>query len=210
MIHDVRAAGVRLDRPAGASPMEVVRAAFAEAGGSARAEVSDLMVVGPTAVTGVRETRAVLTGRDDGYAFTVASAPALTAGREWTDHLHGVIRTLPDGDAPVHGLDEIRARCLEFHGDCPDCLLPDEASADIRPLAYGRIALRAALPPRFYSYVRPLDDGRGQIRAFDVTLIDPAGRELVGIDDVAVRTRGHRSIRDIGFDLTAAAWRSFR
>jgi acyl transferase domain-containing protein len=148
-----------------AAQLELVRVAL----GADAVEFRDLTLRGP--VTGTRPVRAVLAARGDGYAFTVTSGP------EETPHAQGFARALPA--APVPGrllhpalLDELGARVLGLR--------------DHRPLAYGRLTVHAPLPSGFLGRVRSLDDGTGQVRAFDVTLRDPAGREVVGIGDVAM------------------------
>ena len=54
------------------------------------------------------------------------------------------------------------------------------------PLSYGRVVVRAALPGRFYSYLRHELSGGGVLSAA-VTICDEQGRELVAITDFTLR-----------------------
>ncbi len=72
------------------------------------------------------------------------------------------------------------------------------------PFAYGRIVVSAPLPPRFFSYVRHLDDIGGEIITVDVLLIDPDGRELVKVEGYALRRVDAASMHAIVGDFTGA------
>jgi acyl transferase domain-containing protein len=60
------------------------------------------------------------------------------------------------------------------------------------PLSYGRVRVRRPLPARFTSWVRrrpPEGPGGGssEVTSFDLTLLDEEGRELVAIEDYALK-----------------------
>jgi acyl transferase domain-containing protein len=68
--------------------------------------------------------------------------------------------------------------------------LPDvlREGSSFLPMAYDRLVVRSALPARFYSYIRHnTSGGQGDIRSFDIKLLDGDGRELVSIDSFSVR-----------------------
>ncbi|WP_424535749.1 SDR family NAD(P)-dependent oxidoreductase [Sphaerisporangium viridialbum] len=62
------------------------------------------------------------------------------------------------------------------------------------PFSYQRIIVRRPLPPRFFSHVRHLDAGDGEIVSSDITLIDDEGRELVRVEGYSLRRIDHEAI----------------
>jgi acyl transferase domain-containing protein/acyl carrier protein len=67
--------------------------------------------------------------------------------------------------------------------------LPELADSDSNflPLSYGRIVIRAALPPAFMAHVRHRDAGERNEVTVDVVLIDEAGQELVRVERYSLR-----------------------
>jgi acyl transferase domain-containing protein/acyl carrier protein len=60
-------------------------------------------------------------------------------------------------------------------------------SGSYLPLGYGRVVVRAPLPPSFYSHLRYRGDDGGEIVTADLTLGDESGRVLVEISDFTLR-----------------------
>lgn len=55
------------------------------------------------------------------------------------------------------------------------------------PFSYGKVTVRAPLPPRLYSFVRLRPGASAGISAFDITLLDESGVEVVAIEDYQQR-----------------------
>jgi phthiocerol/phenolphthiocerol synthesis type-I polyketide synthase E len=60
-------------------------------------------------------------------------------------------------------------------------------SGKFLPMGYGRVLVRSALPPRFWSHLRFRDTGSDEILVVDVTMLDDDGTELLSIEELALR-----------------------
>jgi len=64
--------------------------------------------------------------------------------------------------------------------------LPD-VDGHYLPFSYGKVTIRAPLPPRCYTHIRHLDERKGEILSCDITVMDEQGTELVEVQGFAVR-----------------------
>jgi acyl carrier protein len=63
----------------------------------------------------------------------------------------------------------------------------DGAQGRYLPLGYGRLEVRAPLPPRLYSHLRHRDGGSGGVILCDIALLDESGAEVAEIRDFMLR-----------------------
>jgi acyl transferase domain-containing protein len=94
------------------------------------------------------------------------------------------------------------ARELDSWGGLHPALLDEAVSfaasrvaGKFMPMGYGRLLVRAPLPPRFWSHVRFRDTDSEEILVVDVTMIDDAGTELLTITDLVLRRIDADSVR---------------
>jgi acyl carrier protein len=92
----------------------MVHAAFQATVGATTVEISDVVFIGPVAITETRELRVMLVADGEGYDVTVATAPVGLGSRDWTEHVKARVRGVDAGESPVHDIDDILSRCQEL------------------------------------------------------------------------------------------------
>ena len=80
----------------------------------------------------------------------------------------------------------------------------DSAEGRYLPLGYGRLEVRAPLPPRLYSHLRHRDGGSKGVLLCDISLLDDSGTEVAEIREFMLRRVDPRSL-DVANPEEAAA-----
>ena len=81
----------------------------------------------------------------------------------------------------------------------------DGAEGRYLPLGYGRLEVRAPLPPRLYSHLRHRDGGSNGIILCDISLLDESGAEVAEIRDFMLRQVDPRGLDVANADDAHAA-----
>ncbi|MFG2104547.1 SDR family NAD(P)-dependent oxidoreductase [Micromonospora echinaurantiaca] len=128
---------------------------------------------------------------DDDASFGRGRTSMLTFGPRWAalrEHTLGDGQELARVAAPAEAVGDLPAWGLHpALLDVATAFGRGQGSGTYLPLSYGRIVVRGALPAEFHSHLRHRDSATDEVVAADLTLLDPAGRELVAISDFVLR-----------------------